>query len=192
MANIVIVQGHPDTERTRFCRVLGEGYRDGALKAGHSVTMIDIAAVDFECLRSKAEWQQPMAPGELLRAQNLIQAADHLVFVFPLWLGTLPALMKGFLEQVFRPGFAFTPSAPGLNGRLRGRSSRTIVTMGMPALLYRLWFLSHGVAAFQRSILKLVGISPNKLTLIGSIETISERRRLGWIEHVQRLGARAK
>jgi putative NADPH-quinone reductase len=64
--------------------------------------------------------------------------------------------------------------------------------MGMPALLYRLWFLSHGVAAFQRSILKLVGISPNKLTLIGSIETISERRRLGWIEHVQRLGARAK
>jgi putative NADPH-quinone reductase len=154
--------------------------------------MIDIAAVDFECLRSKAEWQQPMAPGELLRAQNLIQAADHLVFVFPLWLGTLPALMKGFLEQVFRPGFAFTPSAPGLNGRLRGRSSRTIVTMGMPALLYRLWFLSHGVAAFQRSILKLVGISPNKLTLIGSIETISERRRLGWIEHVQRLGARAK
>jgi putative NADPH-quinone reductase len=192
MVNIVIVQGHPDADRARFCRVLGEAYRDGAIKAGHSVTLIDIAAVDFDCLRSKADWQQQMAPGELVHAQKLIRAADHLVFIFPLWLGTLPALMKGFLEQVFRPGFALAPSAHGLRGHRGGRSSRTIVTMGMPALLYRFWFLSHGVAAFRRSVLQLVGIRPNKLTLIGSIETISERRRLGWIEHVRRLGARAK
>ena len=47
----------------------------------------------------------------------------------------MPALVKGFLQQVARPGFAFFPRAdhPFAAGRLRGRSVRIVVTMGMPA-----------------------------------------------------------
>lgn len=39
-------------------------------------------------------------------AQDGIGWAEHIVFFFPLWLGDMPASLKGFLEQVARPGFA--------------------------------------------------------------------------------------
>lgn len=126
------------------------------------------------------------------QAQKAIETADHVVFIFPLWLGALPALFKAFLEQVFRPGFAFNPSKRGFGGLLKGRSSRTIVTMGMPAFIYRLWFCSHGIAAFRRGVLQFVGMGPNRVTLVGSIETLSEHRRLAWLQYVNELGRKAK
>ena len=64
--------------------------------------------------------------------------AQHWVFLFPLWHGTMPALLKGFLEHIFRPGFAMEYQKNGFPKRLlAGRSARIVVTMGMPVLLYR-------------------------------------------------------
>ena len=76
---------------------------------------VDVAQLDFPLLRPQAEWStvryHPRWP-----AQQDVGWAQHLVFVFPLWLGDMPALLKAFLEQIARPGFAFkkrraTPSA---------------------------------------------------------------------------------
>ncbi|WP_348642717.1 NAD(P)H-dependent oxidoreductase [Mesorhizobium sp. B2-4-15] len=91
---------------------------------------------------------------QLKEATEAIVWAQHIVFVFPLWLGTLPAMVKAFLEQVMRPGtaFAYPDKGGGLpKTLLRGRSARVVVTMGMPSVVYRLWFLSHGVAKRRRS-----------------------------------------
>jgi putative NADPH-quinone reductase len=192
MTSIVIVQGHPDVDRARFCRAIGEAYRDGALKGGHSVSMIDVAVSAFRPLRCNAEWEDRTVPSEVAKVQGTIEAAEHIVFIFPLWLGTLPALLKAFLEQIFRPGFAFAPSINRFEGRLNGRSSRTIVTMGMPAFVYRLWFRSQGISAFRRGVLRFVGIRPNRVTLIGSIATISEQRRAAWLDYVRKLGRNAR
>jgi putative NADPH-quinone reductase len=62
---------------------------------------------------------------------------------FPLWLASMPALLKGFFEQALRPGFALGPTEPGRMWKklLKGRSARIVVTMGMPALVYR-WYLA--------------------------------------------------
>ena len=92
--------------------------------------------------------------------------AEHLVFVYPLWLGTMPALLKAFLEQSFRPGFAMGKSYEGKSyegkfyegkawsRRLSGRSARIVVTMGMPALLYRWYFGAHGLKSIEQGILE--------------------------------------
>jgi putative NADPH-quinone reductase len=192
MARIVLVQGHPDNDPARFCRALADAYRDGAVKAGHSVFILDVAALTFDPLRSRADWESSTPPVAIVQAQKVVEGADHLVFIFPLWLGTLPALLKAFLEQVMRPGFAFTPSKGGLRGRLKRRSSRMIVTMGMPAWLYRLWFCSHGIASFRRGILAFVGFRPNRVSLIGSIETMDEQQRLAWLRYVNNLGRKAR
>lgn len=45
-------------------------------------------------------------PEALRQAQQVLGRAEHLLIVYPLWLDTMPALLKAFLEQVFRPGFA--------------------------------------------------------------------------------------
>jgi putative NADPH-quinone reductase len=107
----------------------------------------------------------------LRQAQDDISWAQHLVIFFPLWLGDMPALFKGFLEQVARPGFAFggDRNNPMAKKLLAGRSARVVVTMGMPALLYRVYFRAHSIKSLKRNVLRFVGIRPVRETLIGMV-----------------------
>jgi putative NADPH-quinone reductase len=104
--HIVIIQGHPDLRRTHFGHALAEAYARGAEQAGHEVKQIEVATLDFPILRTKEDFETGMPSHSICEAQGLIRWADHLVMVYPLWLGGMPALLKAFLEQVFRPGFA--------------------------------------------------------------------------------------
>ena len=116
--------------------------------------------------------------------------AEHLVIVHPLWLGAMPALLKGFLEQALRPGFALDPE-PGATGwgkRLTGRSARIVVTMGMPALVYRWFFRAHSLKSLERNILKFVGIKPVRETLIGMVGAMDERKAGRWLDKMRALG----
>jgi putative NADPH-quinone reductase len=189
---ILIIQGHPDPRGGHFCHALAEAYAAAATAAGHEVRRVEVAGLDFPLLRSAAEWNSAEPPETLRAAQADIGWAGHIVLVFPLWLGTLPALFKGFLEQVLRPGFA-TPADDKANpfrGPLRGRSARVIVTMGMPALFFRLVFRSHGVRLLKRNILHFCGVRPVRETLVGMVEG-SATRRQKWLTTMAQLGARA-
>ena len=192
---ILIIVGHPDPEPTRLCRALAAGYAEGARSAGHEVRLIDIATLDFPLLRTMAEFGQRPMPSTLEEAAKAIRNAEHLVFIFPLWLGTMPALLKGFMEQVMRPGVAFAYPEPGKGGfaktLLKGRSARVVVTMGMPAFFYRLWYLGHGIAGMRRNILNFVGISPVRETLFGQVEGASDDTRRKWIATMRALGMKA-
>jgi putative NADPH-quinone reductase len=171
---------------------LTDRYRDGALKAGHLVSIVDVATLEFDVLRSRSDWECGSASPAISRAQSDIQRSDHVVFIFPLWLGTLPALLKAFLEQVMRPGFAFDQQKGPFGPKLTGRSTRIIVTMGMPAWVYRLWFRSHGIKSFKLGILSFVGLRPNRVSYIGSVDTMSQRRRVAWLGYVEALGRKAQ
>ena len=192
---IVVIVGHPDGDPKRFCRSLAAAYCKGAAAGGHSARTIDIAALDFPLLRTMQEFQSGKLPPGLEEAASAISEADHIVFFFPLWLGTMPALLKGFLEQVMRPGIAFAYPEAGTGGfprtLLRGRSARIVVTMGMPAFFYRMWYLGHGVAGLRRNILNFVGISPVRETLFGMVEAVSDAKRRTWLEKIERLGKQA-
>lgn len=112
------------------------------------------------------------------------------MFVFPLWLGTMSALLKAFLEQVMRPGIAFRYGEGGTGFTktlLKGRSARLVVTMAMPPMVYRLWFLEHGIAGLRRSILNFVGIWPVRETLLGSAMS-SPKTRKRWLRQMESLG----
>jgi putative NADPH-quinone reductase len=141
---ILIVVGHPDPSPDRLCRGLARAYGEGAEKAGHAVRRVDLAAIDFPMLRTMQEFEHGSIPYELKDAAEAIVWAEHIVFVFPLWLGTMPAMLKALLEQVMRSGTAFAyPDKGGgfTKTLLRGRTARVVVTMGMPSALYRLCFL---------------------------------------------------
>ena len=136
---ILIIQGHPQAGGQHFNHALAQAYAQGARDAGHDVQTVDVATLDFPILRSKPDWDSGALPASLAPAQQAIGWAEHLVLFFPLWLGGMPALLKGFLEQVARPGFAISAAAQGSlpHKLLKGRSARVVVTMGMPALVYR-------------------------------------------------------
>lgn len=191
---ILVVVGHPDPSPDRLCRGLAQAYAEGAKQAGHVVRQIDLAALDFSMLRTMQEFEHGAIPDSLKDAAGAIVWSEHIVFVFPLWLGTMPALLKAFLEQVMRPGTAFAyPDNGGFpKTLLRGRSARMVVTMGMPSIFYRLWFLSHGIAGMRRNILRFAGISPVRETLFGMVAGASDATRAKWLGQIRKLGERAR
>lgn len=192
---ILIVQGHPDNSRPHLCHALAGAYEQGARKAGHEIRLLDVAALDFPLLRSQEEWETGTVPATLAPAQEAIRWATHIVFFFPLWLGDMPAVLKGFLEQVARPGFAFAyakGNSPFNSKGLTDRSARLVVTMGMPALVYRWIFRAHSVKSLERNILGFVGISPVNETLVGMAGNVDAARASKLLASMRRLGKAGK
>ena len=160
--------------------------------AGHELRRIEVAQLDFPLLRSQARWLEEAPPPALQQAQAAIRWADHIVLVFPLWLGTVPALLKGFLEQVFRPGFAFVSDGGRFPRQgLAGKSARVVVTMGMPAFWYRTFFRAHGVRGLEQGILGFCGIKPVRESFFGLVETKDAKARDKWLKKLGQLGREA-
>jgi putative NADPH-quinone reductase len=191
--HVLIIQGHPDPGKTHFCHALAHAYALGAAEAGHEVHRIAVAALDFPLLRTKEEWDSSQAPAAIQPCQEAIREADHIVIVYPLWLGAMPALLKGFLEQAFRPSFAAgkAPSMSTWRKLLKGKSSRIVVTMGMPALVYRWYFGAHSLKSLERNILGFVGIHPIRETLIGMVESGGAAKHQKWLARLRELGRMA-
>lgn len=190
---ILIVNGHPDIGARHLLHQLIDAYAGGAQAAGHQVRRVDVGALDFPLLRSAAEWEHGALPEGLKAAQDDIAWCQHLLLCFPLWLGDMPAMLKGFLEQLARPGFAFHREEQNPFGKkaLGGRSARIVVTMGMPALLYRWYFRAHSVKSLERNILGFVGIAPVHETLVGLVDRLSEKGVAQWCAKLRKLGAQA-
>lgn len=189
---ILLIQGHPDAGHTHLCHALEASYVRGAQAAGHEVRRVDVGTLNFPILRSQAEWEQGALPPSLVEAQAAIGWAEHAVFFFPLWMGDMPALLKAFLEQVARPGFAFARGGknPMMQKALKGRTARVVVTMGMPAVVYRWFFFAHAVKLLQRNILGFVGIHPVKHTIIGMVGNLDTKQAQKWLDRMEDLGSK--
>ena len=188
---IVVLQGHPDPAGGHFGHALADAYERGAREAGHEVRVIDVAGLELPPLRNVGEWEAGTVPPAASQAQRDLAWAEHLVVLYPLWLGDMPAVLKGFLEQTLRPGFAIGKTARGLPKKLlKGRSARIVVTMGMPAFFYRAYYRAHSVKSMKRNILEFCGFGPVRTTLIGMVEG-SKAKREEWLETLSALGALA-
>ncbi len=102
----------------------------------------------------------------------------------------MSALLKTFVEQVFRPGFAFEYQKSGGMAKklLTCKSFRIVVTMGTPAFVYRWFFLAHSLKSLERNILGFCGIGPIKATLIAIIEGMIEKQRADEMQGLGDLG----
>ena len=189
---ILVLDGHPDADPARYLHALAAAYRKGAEEAGHEVRVIGIAGQKFPLLRTAEDFKGQPDAVAVRDAQQALLWAEHVVVLFPLWLGAMPALLKAFLEQVLRPGFAFAPGPRGLPRKLlAGRSARIVVTMGMPSLFYRLVYRAHSLKSLERNILGFCGLRPVRASIIGMVDGMSAKARRGWLDRLTRLGQRA-
>ena len=95
MKKTLIIQGHPDSES--YCRALANAYKVGALSAGAEVQEIIVSELKFNPSLEFGYRKRTELEPDLLAAQEKIKWAEHLVIVYPLWWGGVPALLKGFL-----------------------------------------------------------------------------------------------
>jgi putative NADPH-quinone reductase len=86
---IVIIQGHPDPNR-HLLHALADGYAEGASAAGHEVRRIEVAKLEFPLLRALVDFETGTIPPALVQAREDMRWAEHWVFLFPLWHGTMP------------------------------------------------------------------------------------------------------
>lgn len=192
MTRITIIDGHPDPDPARFIHALADAYANGAEAAGHEVRRIVVANIEVPILRSQEDWLKGALAPSIAEAQEAIKWAEHIVLLYPLWLGDVPGLFKAFLEQVARPGFALRYTDKGFPEKLlKGRSARVIVTMGMPAPFYRFVYRAHSLKSLERNILRFTGFSPVRHSIIGSVGG-SSGHRARWLERVRKLGAAGK
>jgi putative NADPH-quinone reductase len=191
---ILLIEGPPDAGARHLNHVLAGAYADGAEAGGHTVRRVVVAELDFPLLRSAQDWEHGSLPPALQGAQDDLAWAQHVVLFFPLWLGDMPALLKGFLEQVARPGFAFKKEGNNPFGHkgLSGRSARVVVTMGMPALVYRWYFRAHSLKSLERNILGFVGFAPIRETLVGTVDKLGEADVVQLEASLRKLGQRAQ
>ncbi len=187
---IVVIDGHPDPHADRFMHALAKSYCDGARSAGHELRTILVSKLEFPLLRTAADFQSGEPVEVIRRCQKDLEWAEHLVILYPLWLGSMPARLKGFFEQLFRPGFAFAAAAgKGLPKKLlKGKSARIVVTMGMPSLFYRWYYRAHSLKSLERNILAFCGIGPVRASMVGMVEGMSSARRGAWLEKLLKLG----
>jgi putative NADPH-quinone reductase len=190
--NILVVLGHPLSKS--LCASLAEAYAEAAIGTGHKVKVLRLGDLNFDPVLWHGYAKIQELEPDLLEAQKLVQWAEHLVFVYPTWWGALPALLKGFFDRTFLPGFAFKyrENSVWWNKLLAGRTAHLMVTMDTPPWYYRLVYGAPGHHQMKRTILGFCGIKVTRLTTFGPVKSASKTKKDIWLKTATQLGASGK
>lgn len=191
MKNILLINGHPDT--TSYNYALHEAYRAGAEAAGYTVDELRLATLTFDLtLHAAYKDKQDLEP-DLLLAQEKIRKADHIVWIFPVWWGTMPALLKGFTDRTLLPGFAFRyrRNSQLWDKLLAGKTTEIICTIDYPVWYFK-WVLgSGGVKVMRKMVLDFCGLKTTRTTYIGPVRPSTAEQRAQWLKKANQLGRSA-
>ena len=189
---VLIIHGHP-VEDT-FSEDLTNAYIKGLDSAGADYKMVYLRDLKFDLNFSEGYRGNQELEDDLKMVQKDISWADHLVITYPNWWGTFPALVKGFIDRTFLPGFAFKYREGTVlwDKLLKGKSARVIVTMDSPPLYYKWIQGAPGHKAMKNGTLKFCGVDPVRMSTIGSIKQSSEKKRKKWLEAIEKLGQKVK
>jgi len=192
MKKILIVNGHPDKESFNY--VLSEAYKKGANTANAVIKEINIRELEFNPNLQYGYRMRTELEPDLVDSQEKLKWADHIVWFYPIWWGSLPAIMKGFLDRVLLPGFAFKKRDGSIwwDKYFIGKTSRIICTMDQPTWFYRIINRCPSHYAMKKLTLNFIGVKSVKMTAIGPLRLSKEKFRYQWIKKVEKLGEQNK
>lgn len=186
MKKILIIDSHPRQES--LVSSLADSYAAGAKAAGAEVTRLNLRELQIDWTRYP--WGRREQEPDLLHSQELITNADHIVLAFPVFWGLYPALLKGFIDRVFLPGFAFkSKQGSGLPEKLlTGRTARLLYTMDAPGIFHRFWYGLCVERALERATFWYVGIKPKGRTSFHGTKDMTQEKAESWIKRAEQVG----
>ena len=192
MKKVLIFNANPgiDSFNSNICR----SYLKGVQSSGADAELINLIDLDFDpVLRGGFSGEQELEK-DLKEVQAKIKNAEHLVFVYPTWWGTYPALLKGFIDRVFTPGFAFKYRDNSLrwDKLLTGKTAGIITTMDTPKLYYKLYYKSPGTTSLRKNILEFCGIKTVNTTIFSPVKKSTKNQREAWLKTAEKLGKQIK
>jgi putative NADPH-quinone reductase/1,4-dihydroxy-2-naphthoate octaprenyltransferase len=189
---VLIILGHP--RKDSLCGALADAYAVGAEEAGVNIRRLNVADMTFNPDVIAGSPRNQVIEPSIVEAMDLLEWADHIVFVFPTWWGTMPAVLKGLLDRVLIPGFAFEEheDGPGWTKLLTGRSAHLLTTMDTPPWVYRWIYRSPGLNGLARATLGFCGIAPVRRSIFGPVKESDPQRRSCWLDAARRHGTRLR
>lgn len=192
MQKILIINGHPNPDSFNYG--IAAAYKQGALTAGAEVKEIVVADLNFSPnLKFGYQKRTDLEP-DLLDALEKIKWCEHMVWIHPVWWGGLPAMLKGFIDRVFLPGFVFQyrENSVWWDKLLTGKSARIITTLDQPSWYYWLMFGRPSVNQLKKSTLEFCGVKPVKVSYVGPIRNSTAEFRAEQLKKIEQLGAKLK
>jgi putative NADPH-quinone reductase len=182
---VLIIHGHPVADT--FSEEVTQTYIKGLPEEKAEYKLIYLRDLDFELDFKEGYRGNQELEKDLKMVQDDISWADHLVFIYPNWWGTFPALVKGFIDRTFLPGFAFKYRENSLlwDKLLEGKSARVIVTMDSPPWYYKWIVGAPGHKAMKKGVLEFCGVKPVRLTTLGSVKKSTEQQRNKWLNKIK-------
>lgn len=175
---ILIIVGHPDSGS--LSAHLGDKYAEGARAKGNEVKVLKLGDLKFDPILHKGyKVIQELEP-DLKMAQEEIKWCDHLVVIYPSWWSTMPAILKGFFDRIWMPGFAFHFDHAGIthgfvwHGLLHKKTARVFVLSDSPAIFARILF-GDTTNEIKKGILWFAGLRP-KITKVGGLKNASPKK----------------
>ena len=192
MQKILIINGHPNPDSFNYG--IAAAYKQGALTAGAEVKEIVVADLNFSPnLKFGYQKRTDLEP-DLLDALEKIKWCEHMVWIHPVWWGGLPAMLKGFIDRVFLPGFVFQyrENSVWWDKLLTGKTARIITTLDQPSWYYWLMFGRPSVNQLKKSTLEFCGVKPVKVSYVGPIRNSTAEFRAEQLKKIGQLGVRLK
>lgn len=188
MKKVLIINGHPETNSYNYA--LANAYIEGAKNAGAEISTINIAELNFNINLQHGYQKRTELEPDLLLAIDKIKATDHIVWLFPMWWYSCPALMKGFIDRTFLPGITFQPveGKPLPDKLLKGKSARLIITADSPSWFNSLFMGKPAINQIKKGTLEFCGVNPVKVTYIAPITNSTQAFREKYLLKVRELG----
>ena len=188
MKKILLLQGHPDSESFNFA--LMTAYKKGAVQGNFELKEIIVRDLDFNPNLQYGYRKRTELEPDLLDAQEKLKWADHIVVFFPVWWGSYPAMLKGFLDRVLLPGFAFKKREGSIwwDKYFTGKSARIISTLDQPVWFYRWMNRRPTYHAMKRLTFDFIGVSKFRATTIGPLRLSKPEWREKQLRKVEQLG----
>ena len=183
---IYLLLGHPDSDS--FNGALAEAYEAKARAAGHDVRRQNLGDMQFDpILWYGYHTVQELEP-DLLEAQRNIMWCDHWVIIYPIWWGSIPALLKGFFDRALSAGFAYRyhETDPMWDGLLTGRTAQVITTSDAPRIWTFLAYRNSDLGTVKYATLRFCGVKPVKVTRLDRMKDATLEERQLYLDRVRR------
>lgn len=186
---VLVVYAHPYEKS--YNKALLESTLKGLKKGNHEVDLVDLYEDEFQPVLSKSDLYHASkgeaVDSQIISYQKRFEKAEHVIFIFPIWYESMPAIMKGFLDRVFSNGWAYK-SVPGKSmpeGQLKHLKATVVSTMGAPGFIYKLFLNNALEGVLIKGALKFSGIKNVRWHKISNIQKLSDASRKKWLTNIE-------
>jgi len=173
--NILIIVANP--KQNSFSFAMANKYKEVMLKKNHQVEIIDLYTnKNQQPFFSYKDANKLKTTKEMKYYQDKIIKADELVFIFPYWWGSFPAILKNFFDWNFSRGFAFEYVNSRPKGLLKNKHVKVFTTTGAPSFIYMLTGANRRLKnMIKEQIVEFCGMKLDAFNIFGGVDTNSKK-----------------